>query len=190
MTFPAASNPTGVGEFLPRSTSTIETCIISYSCEVEAAISCTAGRGEPWIRGDQIQAIGRSRGGRTTKILAVVDGNGRPIAFEVTPGQFGNVRAAIGLLTPLPPAALCAADATYDSKGLRQFLIGRGTLPVIPNNPTHRHPRPFNRKLYRERNVIERMFCRLKDWRRIATRYYKLASIFDAAVHLAVIWWT
>jgi transposase len=143
-------------------------------------------------KGDQIQAIGRSRGGRTTKIHAVADGAGRPIAFEITPGQLGDVRVALALLAPLPPAALCAADTAYDSNGLRQFLIERGTLPVIPNNPTRKRFHPFNCKLYRERNMIERMFCRLKDWRRIATRYDKLAAIFAASVHLAaiVIWWT
>jgi transposase len=143
-------------------------------------------------RGDQIQAIGRSRGGRTTKIHAVADGRGRPIAFEITPGQRGDARGAIALLAPLPNAALCAADAAYDSKAIRRFLAERGTLPVIPNNPTRKNPHPFNPKLYRERNLIERMFCRLKDWRRIATRYDKLASIFAAAVHLAaiVIWWS
>src|SRR5690606_36598522 len=70
-------------------------------------------------RGDEVQAIGRSRGGRTTKIHAVVDGSGRPIAFEITPGQLGDVRAALALLGPLPPAALCAADTDYDSNGLR-----------------------------------------------------------------------
>jgi putative transposase len=92
----------------------------------------------------------------------------------------------------LPAAAICAADAAYDSKAIRQFLSERGTLPVIPNNPTRKNPHAFNPKLYRERNLIERMFCRLKDWRRIATRYDKLASVFAAAVHLAaiVIWWT
>ena len=143
-------------------------------------------------RGDQVQAIGRSRGGRTTKIHAVVDGSGRPIAFEITPGQLGDVRAALALLGPLPPAAICAADTAYDSDGLRQFLIERGTLPVIPNNPTRKRPHPFNRPLYRQRNLVERMFCRLKDWRRIATRYDKLAAVFTASVYLAAIvtWWT
>jgi len=92
----------------------------------------------------------------------------------------------------LPPAALCAADTAYDSNGLRQFLIARGTLPVIPNNPTRKQPHPFNRALYRERNLIERMFCRLKDWRRIATRYDKLAAVFSATVYLAAVvtWWS
>lgn len=102
------------------------------------------------------------------------------------------MRAALALLAPLPPAALCAADTAYDSNGLRQFLTERGTLPVIPNNPTRKRPHPFNPRLYRERNLIERMFCRLKDWRRIATRYDKLAAVFTASVHLAaiVMWWT
>jgi transposase len=152
----------------------------------------SASLGSGRKRGDQVQAIGRSRGGRTTKIHAVVDGSGRPIAFEITPGQLGDVRAALALLGPLPPAARCAADTAYDSDGLRQFLIERGTLPVIPNNPTRKRPHPFDRPLYRERNLIERMFCRLKDWRRIATRYDKLAAVFAASVHLAAIvtWWT
>ena len=143
-------------------------------------------------RGEQGQAIGRSRGGRRTKIHAVVDGQGRPIGFEVTQGQLGDVRAALALLAPLPPAAFCAADTAYDSDGLRHFLIGRGTLPVIPNTPTRKHTHPFHKPLYRERNLIERMFCRLKDWRRIATRYDKLAVIFAASIYLAasVTWWT
>jgi putative transposase len=72
------------------------------------------------------------------------------------------------------------------------LLIERGTLPVIPNNPTRKRPHPFDEHAYRHRNLIERMFCRLKDWRRIATRYDKLASSFAAAVAIAavIIWWT
>lgn len=117
---------------------------------------------------------------------------GRPIAFEITPGQLGDVRAALPLLAPLPPAAICAADTAYDSDGLRQFLIERGTLPVIPNNPSRKRLHPFHRPLYRERNRIERMFCRLKDFRRIATRYDKRADVFAASVYLAALttWWT
>lgn len=98
---------------------------------------------------------------------------------------------ARGLLEPLPSARLCAADTAYDSDALRRFLIARGTCPVIPNNPTRKHLHPFDRQAYRRRNLIERMFCRLKDWRRVATRYDKLATNFAAAVLLAaaVTWW-
>ena len=143
-------------------------------------------------RGAAAQAIGRSRGGRTTKIHAVVDGHGRPVAIEITPGQLGDVRAALSLLAPLPPARVCAGDAAYDSDGLRRFLIERGTKPVIPNNPTRKRFHPFDPIAYKQRNLIERMFCRLKDWRRIATRYDKLARNFAAALAIAAIvtWWT
>jgi transposase len=145
-----------------------------------------------WKRGASAQAIGRSRGGRTTKIHAVVDGCGRIIAFDITPGQLGDARAALGLLGSLPPAQLCAADTAYDSNGLRQFLLERGTLPVIPNNPTRKRFHPFDAEAYKRRNIIERALCRLKDWRRIATRYDKLATNFAAAVAIAatIIWWT
>lgn len=143
-------------------------------------------------RGASAQAIGRSRGGRTTKIHVVVDDRGRIIAFEITPGQLGDVRAALGLLGSLPPAQFCAADTAYDSNGLRQFLLERGTQPVIPNNPTRKRFHPFDAEAYKRRNIIERALCKLKDWRRIATRYDKLAMNFAAAVAIAatIIWWT
>lgn len=110
----------------------------------------------------------------------------------MTPGQRGDVRVAAALLGPLPPPKLCAADTAYDANDLRQFLIERGTLPVIPNNPTRKRIHPFDRDCYKRRNLVERMFCRLKDWRRIATRYDKLARNFLSAVCLAaaIIWWT
>jgi transposase len=140
----------------------------------------------------EAQAIGRSRGGRTTKIHAIVDSRGRPIALEITPGQLGDARVALALISVVPPGRSLAGDAAYDSDGLRRFLVEQGTLPVIPNNPTRKRPHPFDEDAYRQRNLIERMFCRLKDWRRIATRYDKLASSFAAAVAIAAVitWWT
>ena len=148
------------------------------------------GRGRK--RGAEAQAIGRSRGGRTTKIHAVCDALGRAIAIEVTPGQLGDVRAAASLLSQLPPGRKCAADTAYDSDALRQFMRERGTLPVIPNNPTRKRLHAFDRNAYKRRNLIERAFCRLKDWRRVATRYDKLARNFHSAVAIAAIitWWT
>ncbi|WGR96190.1 IS5 family transposase [Bradyrhizobium sp. ISRA435] len=118
--------------------------------------------------------------------------SGRAIALEVTPGQRGDIRAALPLLSSLPPPRCCAADTAYDANELRQFLIERGTTPVIPNNPTRKRFHPFDRAAYKRRNLVERMFCRLKDWRRIATRYDKLARNFLSAVNLAaaIIWWT
>jgi transposase len=149
---------------------------------------CSAGG----IGGAEIQAIGRSRGGRTTKIHATVDRTGRVIAFNLSPGQRGDVRAAPGLLAPLPKATHLLADTAYDSDALRQFLADRGTTPVIKPNPTRTHVPPFDTTLYKQRNLIERAFSHLKDWRRVATRYDKLARNFLATVALAaiIIWWT
>ena len=142
-------------------------------------------------RGAHVQAIGRSRGGRTTKLHALVDGQGRAVALTITPGQLGDAPAAIGLLSQRPPSRTLAADAAYDSNALRHFLLERGTTPVIPNNPTRKRHHAFDRGAYKQRNVIERAFCRLKDFRRVATRYDKLALTYDATVCLAaaVIWW-
>jgi putative transposase len=97
----------------------------------------------------------------------------------------GDIRAAHGLLANLPPPDKLLADAAYDSRGLREFLLDRGTEPVIPNNPTRRRPHPFDRTAYRARNAIERTIGRLKDWRRVHTRYDKLAANFASAVAIA-----
>jgi transposase len=117
----------------------------------------------------------------------VTDGLGRILAFVVTPGQLGDARPAFGLLANLPPPSDCLADCAYDSKGLRDFMRARGTRPVIPNNPTRKHPHPFDAHAYRKRNIIERTIGRLKDWRRVHTRYDKLAQTFASAVALAAI---
>ncbi|TAZ52398.1 IS5 family transposase [Rhizobium ruizarguesonis] len=156
------------------------------STTAKAHRSAAGGKGGP-----DAEAIGRSRGGRSTKIHAVVDGCGHPIALRITPGQRGDAPVAVPLLTPLPASRLCAADTAYDSDTLRDFLTARGTQPVIPNNPTRKRIQPFDPIAYKRRNIIERTFCRLKDWRRIATRYDKLMINFEATCYIAalVIWW-
>lgn len=83
------------------------------------------------------------------------------------------------------------ADKAYDSAALRRWLGNRGTRPVIPNRSNRKRPFSFNKKWYRERHRVENSFCRLKDFRRIATRYDRLARNFLASVYLAatLIWW-
>lgn len=83
------------------------------------------------------------------------------------------------------------ADRAYDARSLRQELAQRRIEAVIPPNPTRKHPHRYDKNAYKGRNVIERMFCRLKDFRRIATRYDKRADIFLSAILLAatLIWW-
>ena len=113
------------------------------------------------------------------------------MALAITPGQRGDAPVALGLLRQAPPSQVLYADAAYDSSALRQALLARGTTPVIPNNPTRKRHHPFQRGLYKRRNVIERSFCRLKDFRRVATRYDRLACTYEATVCLAalVLWW-
>jgi putative transposase len=83
------------------------------------------------------------------------------------------------------------ADTAYDSDKFREFLAKRGSTPVIKPNPTRKNIPPFDKTAYKARNVIERAFSHLKDWRRVATRYDKLARNFRATVTLAILfrWW-
>ena len=100
--------------------------------------------------------------------------------------------AARDLLPTVPPPRRLLADRAYDARSLRDWLAERRIKAVIPPNPTRKHPHRYDAKLYKGRNLIERMFCRLKDFRRIATRYDKRADIYLSAILLAatVTWWT
>lgn len=113
------------------------------------------------------------------------------MAFEITPGQRGDAPVAPVLVAALPPTARLIADTAYDSNGLRQWLAARGTEAVIKPNPTRKTPCLYDRIAFRRRNAFERMFSRLKDWRRVATRYDKLKATYAAAVYIAaiVIYW-
>lgn len=149
-------------------------------------ISTPAGRQK---KGEQ--AIGRSRGGLSTKIHALVDGQGHLARFELTPGQAGDVTRAAALLDSVPAQAVLA-DTAYDAAHLIDPLHARGVKTVIPSNPTRKNPRQLDRDHYRKRNVIERWFARVKQFRRIATRYDKLASRFASFLCLCAtfIWLT
>ena len=140
-----------------------------------------------WKRGEHEQAIGRSRGGRTTKIHALSDPDCRPCAFHLTPGQASDIAAAPALLALAPPISSLIGDKGYDGDEFRADIINRGAKPVIPNKSNRTALHRFNKLAYKGRNVIERCFCRLKDFRRIATRYDKLARNFLAAIQLAAI---
>ena len=147
--------------------------------------------GGRWKRGAKAQAIGRSRGGRTTKIHAVADNQGRLFRFSLTPGNVADITAAYELTKQLPDKGCLIGDMGYDARRLRMGLAFRGISSVIPTNPTHKYKWPINRETYKKRNLVERMFGRLKDFRRIATRYDKLARNYASAIALAavVIWW-
>jgi transposase len=135
-------------------------------------------------RGEKNQAIGISRGGRTTKIHAVVDSKGRPLNFTLTGGHVHDSQVVEEVLdTPKAPLAI-TADKAYDSQKVRQQIKDEGALPVIPNRSNATKKAYCPKRFYRRRHKIENFFCRIKDWRRIATRYDKLARNFLAATHL------
>jgi transposase len=141
-------------------------------------------RGQRRKRGEQNQAIGISRGGRSTKIHAIVDSKGRPLNFAVTGGQVHDSQVVGEVLdTPRPPLAV-TADKAYDSAKVRQQIKDEGALPVIPSRSNAAKKAYCPKRFYRRRHKIENYFCRIKDWRRIATRYDKLARNFLAATAL------
>ena len=106
-------------------------------------------------------------------------------------GQAHDCPPAQRLIRRSRPAKKLLGDRAYDSNALREWLHERGTTPVIPNKSNRKHPCAFNKKSYRQRHRIENAFCRLKDFRRIATRYDRLARNFLASVCLvaAIVWW-
>src|ERR1700716_1816036 len=130
------------------------------------------------------QAIGRSRGGLTTKIHALVDALGNPVELMLTPGQAHDLTCAESLLEGVDPEALLG-DKAYDADSLIDTLAQRGITAVIPPKANRKVPRACDFALYCERNLIERFFNKLKHFRAIATRYDKLAKIFLAGVQLA-----
>jgi len=95
------------------------------------------------------------------------------------------------LLSRVPVPRRLIADRAYDARKLRDWLAERGCEAVIPPNPTRKHPHTYDAEAYKRRNLVERMFCRLKDFRRIATRYDKRADTFLSAVFIAATcaWW-
>jgi transposase len=129
--------------------------------------------------------VGRSRGGRNTKIHALADAKGRLIAILLTAGEAHDYPVAKRLIRRVRPPKHMLADTAYDGDGLRQQLHRRRTKPVIPNHPNRKHLLSFNNRLYKLRWRIEGAFNRLKDFRRIATRYDKLARNYLASVCLA-----
>jgi transposase len=131
--------------------------------------------------------MGRSRGGLTTKIHALVDSNGLPIAIKLTEGQAHDGRSAADMLEGLQERQILLADRAYDSNALRQTLSARGAWANI-RPMDHRVERPvFSAFLYRYRNRVERFFNKLKHFRAIATRYEKHAANYLALVKLASI---
>ena len=121
----------------------------------------------------------------------MTDDQGRPRVLLLSPGNINDIALAPALLAAAGPIRRLIADKAYDANSLRTLLAERGATAVIPSTTSRSQPIPYNKRLYRQRNLIERMFARLKDFRRIATRYDKLARNFlaGALIAAAVVWW-
>jgi transposase len=131
--------------------------------------------------------MGRSRGGLTTKIHAVVDAEGLPIALKLTPGQAHDGHSAEGMLASLGTGDILLADRGYDADALRGEIAARGAWANIKPMPNRKNIPVFSAFLYRYRNLVERFFNRLKHFRAVATRYDKRDDNFLASVQLASI---
>jgi transposase len=139
------------------------------------------------------QALGRSRGGFGSKIVGVCDAAGRLVDFVLVPGQAHELAPSLVLLKRLPKAPAWAtehereglADMACDAKAFRSAAREMGTIPVVPSRKRTKQPEPCPAYIYRHRNLIERCWSRLKEWRAIATRYDKTASSYAAGIAIA-----
>ncbi|EEQ94323.1 Transposase DDE domain protein [Brucella intermedia LMG 3301] len=131
--------------------------------------------------GADAQGLGRSRGGLGTKIHAAVDALGLPVRFVLAPGHRGDVIYGKELLAGLNPGYVIA-DRAYDAEHFHDTILDAGAIPVIPPRPERRRPHPCNWRIYKERNLVERFFAKLKQFRRVATRYDKLLANFRGFV--------
>ena len=131
--------------------------------------------------------MGRSRGGLTTKIHALVDAEGRPIRLKLTEGQAHDGRSAADMFDTVEAGNILLADRAYDSDGLRQTLNARGAWGNIRPMPHRLEPQTFSAWVYRQRNQVERFFNKLKHFRAVATRYDKRDDNYLASVQLASI---
>jgi transposase len=136
--------------------------------------------------GGETRLMGRSRGGLTTKIHACVDTNGLPVRLELTAGEAHDNRLVTNLLSDLKSGAMLLADRGYDAVD-QAFAGEHGAWANIPPKRNRKDPICFSPYLYRARNLVERFFNRIKQCRRVATRYDKLAANYLAFIKLASI---
>ena len=131
--------------------------------------------------------MGHSRGGLTTKIHALVDAEGRPIRLTLTPGQAGDAPVGTEFVADLAEGATLIADRAYDTNPIRDGAAARGVWANIPPRVIRRDAFSFSPWVYRQRNLVERFFNRIKQFRGLATRYDRRPDNYLAALKLAAI---
>jgi transposase len=133
------------------------------------------------------QSMGRSRGGLTSMIHALVDTNGLPIRLALSAGEAHDNRLAGKLLSRLRSGTMLLADRGYDVDWIRSLATSKGVFANIPPRSNRNESICFSPYLYRARNLVERFFNKIKQYRRVATRYDKLAANYLAFIQLASI---
>ena len=148
-------------------------------------------RHEPFKKGPVPRRIGRTKGGLNSKLHAVCDGGGRPLVMLLSEGQMSDYRGAALMLSALPKAKDLLADKGYDADWFRAALAKRGIAACIPSKSNRKLTIPHDATLYRQRHKIENMFGRIKDWRRVHTRYDRCAHTYFSAICIAaaVVFW-
>ncbi len=136
--------------------------------------------------GQEDQAIGMSRGGKTSKIHMVVDGCGLPVFFTVTGGNIHDSSVAEHLLDSSPDFEVIIADKGYDKELLREKIRAKGSEPMIPRKINSKMGNDdMDWHLYKHRHLVENQFAKLKQYRAIATRFDKLKRNFESSVAIA-----
>ncbi|WP_323008237.1 IS5 family transposase [Paracoccus sp. (in: a-proteobacteria)] len=155
---------------------------------LKAHRTATSMGGEKGGRG---RLIGRTKGGMNTKLHAICDSQGRPLNLFVTAGQVSDYIGARALLSSLPNVDWLLGDRGYDADWFREALKDKGIRACIPGRKQRKKTVKYDKRRYKRRNRIEIMFGRLKDWRRVATRYDRSPKVFLSAIALAavVIYW-
>ncbi|WP_156529608.1 IS5 family transposase [Marivivens sp. JLT3646] len=138
-------------------------------------------------KGGRGRLIGRTKGGMNSKLHAVTDAAGRPLRMFLTAGQRSDYIGARALLDGLPPAEHLLADRGYDADWYREALEDKGIKPCIPSRKGRKVAIPHDEARYRKRHKIENSFARLKDWRRVATRYDRCPKVFLSACASAAV---
>ena len=139
------------------------------------------------IAGNREQLMGRSRGGLTSKIHAVVDTNGMPVRLALTTGEAHDNRLVLTLLSGLKSDAMLLGDRGFDADWIRALVSQHGAWANIPPKRNRKEAICFSPYLYKARNLVERFFNKIKQCRRVATRYDKLAANYLAFIQLASI---
>ncbi len=142
-------------------------------------------------KGGRGRLIGRTKGGMNTKLHVICDSQGRPLSLFVTAGQVSDYIGARALLSSLPKVDWLLGDRGYDADWFRDALKDKGIRACIPGRKQRKTTGQYDKRRYKRRNRIEIMFGRLKDWRRVATRYDRCPKVFLSAIALAavVIYW-